>query len=209
MNRGSTFRYWVFGTLGLVLFAECLYFLLLPRGGDLPERVDLLIVFQGAEARSRAAYHLMHRTQVSHFFVPGASRSVLQANDRRYGIPDAVLHIPSLQRTHSTCEDAFQASQVIRRLAPRQAVLITSGYHVPRSLFLLRLLTLGSGCRIQPMGVAGHEPDERMLRKNINEMIKLWGSLIQLAYHGLTGHHLSSAPQLNRFFNRIEGWLLF
>ncbi|OQX07535.1 MAG: hypothetical protein BWK76_24695 [Desulfobulbaceae bacterium A2] len=201
-------RYFFLSTLGLLLLAEGLYFFLLPRACTPEGKIDLLVVFQGSPQRTRNAYQLMQRLKIDNFITPGATQSVLQSYALRYSVPDTVRILPASQRTHSTFEDALLAGQAIRHNKVNRVLLITSDYHLPRSLLLLRLQTIGSGAEILGLGVSSDGDPIPRYKRNINEMIKTWGSLLQLCYYRCTGRPVSSASKFGRIVDQLERHLL-
>lgn len=193
----------------MILLTEGLFFLFLDRAPNPVGHFDMLVVFQGNEQRRRDAYLLMQQLDVDSFFVPGATRGVLQNHASRYHIPESIRPLYSMERTHSTFEDAFMTGQAIRRSGARRILLVTSDFHLPRSLLLLRLQTTDTEADIRWQGVKSPGKVSTRLKQNINEMIKVWGSLLQLCYFRCTGQHVADAPLLNRCITWIENKILF
>ncbi|OQX13538.1 MAG: hypothetical protein BWK76_16085 [Desulfobulbaceae bacterium A2] len=201
-------KYIIFAAATLTWITIGLYFLFLPRSSDPCGHFDMLVVFQGNVQRTRDAYQLMQRMEVDNFFVPGATRGVLQHHASRYHLPDSIRPLYSEERTHSTFEDALLTGQAIRRSGARRVLLVTSDYHLARSLLLLRLQTSDTGADIFWLGVKSPGNASTRFKKHFNEMIKVWGSLLQLCYFRCTGQHVADAPRLNRCINWLENRIL-
>lgn len=81
------------------------------------------------------------------------------------------------QEPSTTDSDARYAAGVLKKLKVQKAVLVTSWFHLPRSIFLLRLYLAFSGIHVEP--VAPDKPPEDAKNERIFQMeyVKFWGSL--------------------------------
>ena len=103
--------------------------------------------------------------------------------DRKYGLKDTVAHIPEDQAT-TTFENALYISRIIKANQYKTVILVTSDYHMPRSLALLRLFLAGTGVRIHAHLVYGSSGavavNATLLKLVYNEMVEFWGSLFDM-----------------------------
>jgi hypothetical protein len=87
---------------------------------------------------------------------------------------------------------------------------------MPRSYFLLKVLTLGIGMKIQPQMV----PTGKLYQGNwyryglgwkmvYNEMVEFWGSMTELMKFALTGELPEEAPGKSSLGGRLKQLLLF
>jgi uncharacterized SAM-binding protein YcdF (DUF218 family) len=98
----------------------------------------------------------------------------------------------------------------------RSVILITSWDHIPRSYFLLRILTLGSGIRIHRSSTAVGPTDAdnwynsaNGWKRLYNEMIELWGSMYELAEYALRGRLPEKPPNQSPVVAFLRKMLLF
>ena len=155
---------------------------------------DAIVVFAGSNDRIRRGYRLAQSDVAPKLIVSPANRPLLGFYERCYGQPGDAAYIIEDQ-ADTTFMNACHTAKLIDDHGFESVLLVTSDYHMPRSYFLLKLMTLTSGCRI---GI--HKVDTRYssphawkdkvacAKMAYNEMVQLWGSLVEcgLYYSGGT-----------------------
>lgn len=122
-------------------------------------------------------------------------REILQMNDA----PEIINTLPG-GISRSTFEDVYQTAKILKENKLDSVILVTSSYHLPRALFLLRAYLKFSGqeIRIQSFPVKDEKESHKKLMRYSNEAIKLWGSVIEMTGYYLTGQLLLDAPSLKK-----------
>ena len=163
-----------------------------------PEPADLVVVFPGDTERFKTGIELVKDGVAPRFMVVNTTdvhlREILQKNEA----PEVINTLPG-GISRSTFEDVYQTAKVIEEYKLDSVILVTSSYHLPRALFLLKVYLKFSGqeIRIQSFPVAEEESHKKIMRYS-NEAIKLWGSLIEMTGYYLTGQLLLDAPSLKK-----------
>jgi len=169
----------------LVLIVEGIYFYTIIQREHIVTKADAIIVFNGFRERVEAGYKLAGQGDAPNLVVTAADSYHLSGYNRRYGLSETVNVIKE-DKARTTFENAFYAEKIIRENQFRSVILVTSRYHLPRSLFLFRAVLLGRDITVQI-----HTPPadrERLWssaggRRLIHrEMIRFWGSLSELLY---------------------------
>jgi len=148
--------------------AEAIYFVAVLGGVNNLAPSEAIVVFRGNQARIAAGYALARQGVAPLIMVSPASERQRRGWDRRYGLPENVGHLEETQ-ARTTMENARQAARIIREEGLKSVTLVTSDYHMPRSLGLLKLFLWGQGVEIRPFKVrpAGVRPSGyRMFRMN-------------------------------------------
>ncbi|KJS28783.1 MAG: hypothetical protein VR64_22850 [Desulfatitalea sp. BRH_c12] len=177
-----------------------------------PVPSELAILFKGDDGRTDFFYGLIEMGDFGQAFIPGASEKNLAFWDKKFNASRNVKHLPVTPPTSSTFEDALASADAIRAHGFHSVVLVTSDYHMPRSWFLLRFLTIGREVAIQPvevpsrMQLAGVSVRAKMI---YNEMVNFWGSLAEWAYHKISGRLLSENPKAVAVTRTLKKVLLF
>lgn len=112
------------------------------------------------------------------------------------GLPD--VNLIANGKSRSTFEDVNIAKKIIHENRFQSVVLVTSSYHIPRALFLLRAFLLDTGFKIElqyypvePRAIRDHS---KIIRFYCNEMIKLWGSAAEMIGCQVTDSLLRNSP---------------
>lgn len=172
-----------------ILCVECAYFACVLKNKDIElTKSDAIIVFMGSEKRVKTGYELANKGLASRLVLSPATESFRQRRDKKYSIRKTVVHIPE-ENASTTFENALYASRIISAHQLKNVTLVTSDYHMPRSLALLRLFLAGKGVHIQPCPVhADTLANKSMLLKlTYNEMVEFWGSLLEYISWQATG----------------------
>jgi hypothetical protein len=164
-----------------------------------PEPADLVVVFPGDTERFKTGIELVKDGVAPRFMVVNTTdvhlREILQMNEA----PEVINTLPG-GISRSTFEDVYQTAKIIKENNLDSVILVTSSYHLPRALFLLRVYLKFSGqeIRIQSFPVKEEKEPHKKLMRYSNEAIKLWGSVIEMAGYYLTGQLLLDAPSLKK-----------
>ena len=174
----------------LVFLIEGIYFYRVINKEPALVKADVIVVFNGFRERVEAGYKLAGLGYAPHLVVSAADSAHLATYSKRYGLPASVSVIRE-DRARTTFENAYYSGKIIREKRFRSIILVTSRYHLPRSLFLWKAALLGEDIKVHI-----HTPpaDQHKLwassggRRLIHsEMIQFWGSLIELLYCKATG----------------------
>jgi uncharacterized SAM-binding protein YcdF (DUF218 family) len=164
-----------------------------------PEPAELVVVFPGDSMRFNSGIELIKDGLAPRFMVVNTTdihlREILQMN----GAPEAIGTLDG-GISRSTFEDVYQTAKMIEENQLDSVIVVTSGYHMPRALFLLKVyLTIsGQEVHIQSFPVKEEKGFRENLMQYSNEAIKLWGSTIEMTGHYLTGQLLLDAPSLKK-----------
>lgn len=188
---------WAVVSVCLVPAVQAAAVLRLSGSGGSGPAADLAVVFPGREERIEAAVRLV---------AEGRARRLMVADQR----PTAEIANPYINRdtfsaivdgfidgglSRDTAEDALVAARRVRENGFRRVILVTSDYHMFRSWLLLRLALFDYGVEIERWPVpAPQRHSGAGLRVVGREMVKLWGSLCELTWYGLTGELLADHP---------------
>ena len=152
---------------------------------------DAVLVFAGDFNRIQSGYNLVNEGYADSLIVSPLTPEILEEYNKRFNLRRTVTIILEDHAT-STFENALYTDKFVEANKFRNVILVTSDYHMPRSYFIMRLLT-SHGVQIQRYSV--YEINEsrsgwqRLIRKwrlLLFEMIKLYGTLAQAAKYTLT-----------------------
>jgi len=109
------------------------------------------------------------------------------------------------------------SQKIIQRHQLSAIVLVTSAYHMPRSLALLKLCLAGSVENVRiycaPIGKESHVTGYFNTKKGgktlFNEMLRFWGSLGEWAVFKVRGELPSGNPKEIRLVKLLKSTLLF
>ena len=171
--------------------------------------VDVLIVFGGVHARTVKGYELANEGLARFMIVSSASERRMKRLDKTYRLNNQ-YHYLIEETAKTTFQNALLAGEWIRKQGFNSALLVTSDYHMPRSFLLLRLQLIGRGVKVCTVPMETGQFDRNPLlwtalqKKRVhNEMVELWGSLVEMAHYAVTGQ----LPVKGLKHNKIVGWL--
>lgn len=182
---------------------------------DNPDSVDAIIVFEGGPNRVYTAYQLVDQGISQALVVSPASIGRLKYYDRQYKPVKPFQKIIE-DRARTTFENAFYTSKIIRDNHFRTVVLVTSWDHMPRSYVFLKFALIGTGTQVFVEGI----PTGRLTRENwyryrigrkmiYNEIVKNWGSLIEMIVCYANGGVPESSIRGNDCLKKIKRVMLF
>jgi uncharacterized SAM-binding protein YcdF (DUF218 family) len=201
--------------VALLLVLEAGYFAWALAGDEELEKADLIVSFEGGHERARAAYDLVDRSYAPNLLISPATEKKLRGYEKRFH-PSRPFARVLEEESRTTLENAVHTSRLLKENGFQSAILVTSWDHMPRSSFLLRTLTSGSGIRIQQHPVATGKLSHRNWRSHrlgwkmvYNEMVQFWGSLIELANYRLEGDLPDEPPGKSGIAAGLKKILLF
>lgn len=171
--------------------------------GNVPSntKADLIMVFPGTPERIEAGYRLAIEGRARLLAISGIGAKGFKTKESLLAGNTDVACIPTA-KSRTTFEDAYNTRIVVQQHGVRSVLLVTSSWHMPRSFMLLRCLLIGTGVEILPVpvdecvkfGENGRECTTFWLKMIANEMIKTWGSSMELAWEGMSGDLLMDRP---------------
>lgn len=163
------------------------------------EPADLVVVFPGDSRRIITGIDLVKYGLAPRFMVISTTAPHLQEILTKNGVLENITTLPGGE-SRSTFEDVYQTIQTIQDNQLRSVILVTSSYHLPRAMFLLRvsLGLSGQNVRIQGFSVKDEQGFYKNLVQYPNEAIKLWGSIIEMTGQHVSGQLLLDAPILKK-----------
>jgi uncharacterized SAM-binding protein YcdF (DUF218 family) len=152
---------------------------------------DAVLVFAGNINRIETGYKIVNEGYADSLIVSPEVPGKIAEYNKRFNLRQTAITIIE-DHAMTTFENALYTDKLVEAYNFRNVILVTSDFHMPRSYFIMRLLT-GPGVRIQRYSVYKiNESDsswERLIQKwrlLMFEMIQLYGSLAQLAIYPLT-----------------------
>jgi len=199
----------LFFVFGLIALEIGLFVWILNRPSDRSLH-DAIIVFAGSNNRIEGAFQLARQGIAPTVIISPASRGTLHKYEKQFGRPGDAAYILE-QQADTTYMNAHHTAQLIRKHTLNSVLLVTSDYHMPRSYILLKLATLGTGCRIGIDKVATQfsgKNDSRFgsmdkIRLSYNEMVQFWGSLAEGELHRWGG----GGQRLNTRSSGLLKWM--
>jgi len=209
----------------VIIIACCLpvlelsyYLWMFSRPVELPPNLETeaIIVFGESTNRVEAGYGLAGSLTTRYLIISSVLEDQLDVYDQRYQLPPGVQHIiEPLART--TLENAVYIQKIIQRHRLSSIVLVTSAYHMPRSLTLLKLCLAGSGVNVRiycaPIGkenrVTGYFSTKKGVKTLYNEMVRFWGSLGEWMAFKIRGKLPEKNPKDIAIVKFLKSVLLF
>lgn len=198
-----------------VFVIEGAYFITIMARHNHDAKTDAIIVFMGSNARIKAGYALANQGLAPMIILSPASGAFRDYCDKKYGLRTDVRHIAE-EKAVSTMENTLYVSELIKAHHLSSVTLVTSNYHMPRSLALLRGFLIGENVRIsihqvRGFGQASDAPDgysAALLKLGYNEMVKFWGSLAEVFIHKATSPPALKQAKKSRFFRFLKSLVL-
>jgi uncharacterized SAM-binding protein YcdF (DUF218 family) len=152
---------------------------------------DAILVFAGSLNRIETGYKIVNEGYADSLIVSPEIPEKIAEYNKRFNLRQSGITIIEDHAT-STFENALYTDKLVEAHDFRNVILVTSDYHMPRSYFIMRLLT-SPGVRIQRYSVNGDNESmgsrQRLVQKwrlLMVEMLKLYGTLFQAAFYPLT-----------------------
>lgn len=214
-NTIKKFALILFASFAFLITAEMIYFLTILMGSEKIEKADLIVVFEGRDGRSKAAYELADLGCAPGILISPAGHNMLDVYDQIYKPRKQFGRVMETKAT-TTFENALFSSEIIKEKGFDSVILVTSWDHMPRSYLLMRIMMAGSNVRIYPHSVkTGNTANKAWYRTGLawkmvcNEMVETWGSQIELVNYRINGRIPKTRPGKKNFISKLKGWLLF
>jgi len=144
---------------------------------------DAVVVFTGDVDRIRAGVHLARETGARYLVVSREQKRMVEGIVRAEGgLPGVTLFIDDSVAL-TTDGNARYAAPLLKGLSVQDAALVTSWFHMPRSLFLLKLYLGCSSIRVHPYAFSGATGDPWDNPSLQLECLKFWGSVLRVVLH--------------------------
>lgn len=175
----------------LILMLETLYFgTILTRENTPGRKADVILVFTGAVNRVATGYRLANEGAADRLLISPSTPGQRRRYDRLFGLRESVVHLEESQSA-STFQNALYSSRIIRKMGLHSVILVTSDFHMPRSMAMLRLFLPWWNVQIHMHMVHGDGQgivmNHRFWRSLSQEMIDFWGSLLEYGSYQLLG----------------------
>jgi uncharacterized SAM-binding protein YcdF (DUF218 family) len=175
-------------------------------------KADLIVVFPGDQKRIDAGYALVKEGYATDLAVVSYNPAQITSMAKKHQDSTKVKLITG-GSGRSTFEDVYNATQIISQHKYHSIILVTSTYHMPRALFLLKTFLLSSGLKVDvqysPVKMAADKSASKVMQLCYNEMVKLWGSTIELLRFQLTDTLLMDSPRSFQVKQYVKKRLLF
>lgn len=200
---------------GIGLSLPVVVALLAPKGaGDTPQ-ADLIMVFPGTPERIAAGLQLASDGHAAKLAISGISEKDLSARAEHFELLGKVTLVGSA-KSRSTFEDVFNTRAIVRREGVHSLLLVTSTWHIPRSVFLLKCFLLGSGVTVHVVAVEDprflvetREALRLQAKLAVSETVKCWGSTLEMTWSLITGSLLLDMPRCHEVSGFIKRRVLF
>lgn len=171
---------------------------------------ELLVVFPGDIHRLTTAVEHLKTTNVKYLMVIGKSVENLKAILKQVQLSCQVTPLPG-GSSRSTFEDVCQTVKTIKEHQITNVSLVTSGYHLPRSVFLLKtqMYLSNATAKIITIPSTYQEPFERTVKHYINENIKLIGSIFELTSSFMISDRILDKPSARKLQQAAKSFLIF
>ncbi len=213
LTRSITFIFILF----LVLFLlECTCFYSILSKKCFPEKADLIAVFMGGAGRAEYGYDLANSGHANYLTFSSANSEKIRFLEDKLGVLDSGISLIMEKKARTTFENALYVKRIVDINGFKSIILVTSFYHMPRSYFLVRTMLLGSDIKIIPILVPNLQTDEtnwfqesRGRRLVANELIKFWGSLLEVGMYTITKDVPNTSPKKMKVLKFLRSKLLF
>lgn len=195
-----------------VVGLQAAYFLWIVHSAPTLSKADLLVVFPGDPERMVEGQALAAAGLADHLLLINENELALSSLQQESLRPQ-FGYLVADSKSRSTFEDIFVARQVISKHGFRSIILVTSAYHLPRALFLLESYFLAKNVHVDlqyyPVATPKDAGFSQKIRVYVNEMIKFWGSSVEMLACMLTDTLLRDSPYFWALGTTVKARLLF
>ena len=197
------------------LAAEVIYFYFILSKNYSPEKSGCIFILPEAKERIIEGTRLAREGFAPNFTIIGQDSPKLRAWAEKFGIQGSINQIIS-GKSRSTFEDTLNIAKITKEHGFGSILIVTSTYHLPRTSFLLRTLIANPSFMVNLYGISSdsvsaldqkQSPSDRKMI--FNEMIKFWGSVVELCVYKSTGNLISDIPTYIRIKKFVSSWILF
>lgn len=165
------------------------------RTADTTSKSDAAIVLAGAPQREEKAVLLARQGRVEKLLFTNTKQESTDEFRKKYNPPSETALIGCGQ-SHSSFEDIYTAARILKDQDITSVALVTSDYHLPRTLFLLKSYLLFNSMNI---AVSYTPVDEDLsgsvrLHRAYSESIKFVGSTFEMLICCVSGDWLLQWP---------------
>jgi uncharacterized SAM-binding protein YcdF (DUF218 family) len=178
-------------TLTTILLFHTTYALYISLQYNSLRSADVVLVFAGDSNRIETGYKIINEGYADTLIVSPANPEIIAEYNKRFNLRQTATAIIEDQAA-STFENALYTTKLVDAHDFKNIILVTSNYHMPRSFFIMRLLT-SPGVRIQryPVYATNESANSREClaqkwRLLMVEMVKLYGTLFQAVIYAVT-----------------------
>ncbi len=193
MNR-KKLRRWIiisFFILATIPLLQTTYTLYIFLQYNSLQPADAVLVFAGSSNRIETGYKIVNEGYADSLIVSPEVPEKIAEYNKRFSLRQTAITIVE-DDAMSTFENALYTDKLVEAYNFRNVILVTSDYHMPRSYFIMRLLT-SSRVRIQRYSAyeinESESSRQRLIQKwrlLMSEMIELYGTLVQAAIYPST-----------------------
>lgn len=171
---------------------------------------DLVVVFPGEKERYVAASRIAAKQRATPALMSMSETSKTITNYAKKENVPASATIIAGGGCRSTAENAYKAAKAIEKLEYKRVFLVTSAYHMPRSLFLLKgfLAIFSTNVDIKTYCSENSNTPIQNLKNGYNEIVKLWGSAVEFVGYLIFRKSLMEIPIINTFRTWIKQVIL-
>lgn len=194
---------------------EFVYFYTVLTKDWIVHKADLITVFAGAANRVDKGYALANAGIAPRMCISPRTKTQYQRDSKKYQVKNSV-RFEVEQRADTTFQNAWLVGVIIRKLDARSTVLVTDGYHMPRSFLLFQMALIGQPTKILPFPVDDKPFPKNPLRwtaaqkkRVYNEMVETWGSLIELVQYKIRGGMPERSLKKSKTITFLRDLLLF
>jgi len=197
------------GCIVCVLLLQAAFFVRIWNSSSSLHKADLIVVFPGDQERIVEGHALAKAGYADNLLVIGQTEKSFAKLVQKLGALPAVNLLPN-SKSRSTFEDVNIARQIIFEKRLKSVILVTSSYHMPRVLFLLKASLLDADFKVDlqyyPVSIRDHSKAKRLY---FNELIKFWGSTVEMIGYRITEDLLRDSPFFVKVRQFVKNRLLF
>lgn len=179
------------------------------------EKSDLIVVFRGRMQRIPTGFQLARDGFAPNLVISPATKLYIKRISKKYKQPESVAIIIEDQ-ARTTFENALYTKKIIDRHGFESLIVVTDWYHMPRSCLMLKLLLSGTGIQVHTyQTTTAHLHAGNWHRYTVgwklvyNEMMEVFGSLLEWARYRLTGRLPEIQVGISSFIVNLKRFILF
>lgn len=171
---------------------------------------DLVVVLPGSKERISYGCMVAAEQDAGHLMLINSSPKAVKQHLARYDVPESVDIIPG-GTSRSSFEDIYTMMEAVRKNNIDSIILVTSDYHLPRTLFLIHVYSraVGKDLDIQYMPTVRKTFPALRYLTFYNEAIKFWGSFVEMSGYLITSRLPLDSDRVMSIRNIFKNALLF
>lgn len=171
---------------------------------------DLIVILSGSKERITYGCMVAAEQKTGNLMLINNSSEVLGKYAKRFDVPDSVAILDGAE-SRSSFEDIFHTVQTLKDGNFDSVILVSSDYHLPRTLFLLYAFNRAVGNELSIQYLATKKKADLVTRLQLlyNETVKLWGSTIEMGGCLITRQLPLDKDKLLQTRNWLKDILLF